>query len=528
MGILKSSRSRGAATADRNFFRTLFVAAILVVVTLPASVQAQRAPIRGLDDYITRAMAAWEVPGLAIAIVRNDSVIYERGFGVRELGQPGAVDENTLFAIASTTKAMTAAALGMLVDDGRIRWDDRVSEHLPWFRLSDPYISQGITVRDLLTHRVGLSRSDNLWIAAPFDRNEVLRRAQYLQPVSGFRESYGYHNVMYIAAGEVVGATSGMSWDDFLSRRLFAPLRMTRSTTRAAVVESTENVAASHTHVNGRVAAVPRRNYDNIGGAGAVFSSVHDMAQWLRLHLNDGEYDGARLISSRTMRELHSPQVVVPLDTAAERMFPGTNLRAYALGWNVQDYHGRKLVHHSGSINYTRTHVGFIPSEGIGVVVIANLSSSNLQQALMYRVFDALLGLPARDWSGEYLALARRSSERSAQSARELEQSRVRGTTPSLQLGDYAGTYDNELYGEVRVTEEGGKLVLTYSPEYVADLEHWHHDTFRASWRRPGAGRAFVTFTLDRRGRSAELDLEGFGEFGRVRAAQSSASDGRD
>src|SRR5690606_6285841 len=242
---LKSSIAHSRASLQ-SAFRSATAIALIGVFLLPAIVQAQAAPLRGLDQYISTAMKEWEVPGLAIAVVKDDSVIFERGYGVRELGAQDAIDENTLFAIASTTKAMTAAALGMLVDDGRIEWDDRASEHLPGFRLSVPYISQEITVRDLLTHKVGLSRSDNLWIAAPFDRQEVLRRAQFLQPVSGFRENYGYHNVMYIAAGEVVTAASGMSWDDFLARRLFEPLGMTRSTTRDAVVATRDNVAASH------------------------------------------------------------------------------------------------------------------------------------------------------------------------------------------------------------------------------------------------------------------------------------------
>ena len=473
------------------------------------------APLEGLDDYISRTMVDWQIPGLAIAVVRNDSVIHARGFGVRELGKPDAVDENTLFAIASTTKAMTAAALAMLVDDDKVDWDDRVSEHLPTYQLSDPYRTYELTVRDLLTHRGGISRSDNLWIAAPFDRNEVLRRARYLPVVDGFRQNYSYHNVMYIAAGEVVGNASGMGWDDFLSQRLFTPLGMTRSTTRSAVVDSRDNVTASHTMVNGRPAAVGRRNYDNIGGAGAVFSSVHDMAQWIRLHLNEGRYEGRQIISPRNMRELHAPQIVIPMDTTTERMFPGTNLRAYALGWQVQDYYGHKLVHHSGSINYTRTHVGMVPDEDIGVVIIANLSTSGLQQALMYRVIDALLGLPARDWSAEYLESAERSSARSAASAREVENSRARDTRPSLANSGYTGSYESDLYGTLRISEENGRLVLSYAPDYVADLEHWHHDTFRGSWRRAGFGRAFVSFSLDRRGRATSVELEGFGEFRR-------------
>ena len=491
------------------------ILALALVVLAPRRAETQK-PLPGLDAYVTAAMAEWEVPGLAIAVVRNDSVIYARGFGVRELGTAAPVDEHTLFAIASTTKAMTAAALGMLVDDDSLGWDDRVTEHLPDFRLSDPYVTHELTVRDLLTHRAGLSRSDNLWIAAPFDRAEVLSRARHLPMAAGFRARYGYHNVMYIAAGEVVGAASGSTWDDFLDRRLFQPLGMTRSTTRSAVVDGRENVSSSHTMVSDRPAAVGRRNYDNIGGAGAVFSSAHDMAQWVRLHLNGGTHGGTRLLSEETMRELHAPQVVVRADTASERLFPGTNLRAYALGWNVQDYHGRKLVHHSGSINYTRTHVGMIPSEGIGVVAIANLSTSNLQQALVFRVLDELMGLPTRDWSGELLEVDRRNREQSAARAAAAERERQAGTTPSLKAADYAGTYRSELYGDARVSIEGDGLVLRYAPDYEADLEHWHHDTFRGSWRRAGFGRTFVTFSLDRSGRAARLELDGFGEFRRV------------
>jgi CubicO group peptidase (beta-lactamase class C family) len=420
-----------------------------------------------------------------------------------------------MFAIASTTKAMTTAAVGMLVDEGRLDWDDPASEHLPSYRLDDPFVTHELTIRDLLTHRSGISRSDNLWIAGPFDRAEVLRRARYLPASDGFRAGYGYHNVMYIAAGELVGAVSGMGWDDFIEHRLFHPLGMTRSTTRAAVVETRDNVSASHTMVDGRVAAVERRNYDNIGGAGAVFSSVRDMAQWIRLQLGDGSYEGTRLLSSAVMRELHMPQVVIRSDTAFERMYPGTNLRAYALGWNVQDYHGRKLVHHSGSLNWTRTQVGLIPSENIGVVVIANLSTSNLQAALMYRVLDAMLGLPARDWSAELLEAAAQGRERSQEAARETERSRIANTRPSLSPEGYAGTYSSDLYGDVDLSLEDGRLVLRYAPDYIADLEHWHHDTFRAVWRRPGFGRAFVTFGLDRRAHAVRMELDGFGEFRR-------------
>ncbi|CAN5839972.1 serine hydrolase [soil metagenome] len=499
----------------RTHRATAFLLTALAAVTLVFPLAAQPTPLSGLDAYIESGMRDWEVPGLAIAVVKDDSVIFARGYGVRRVGERELVDENTLFAIASTTKALTAAALGMMVDEERISWDDRVVRHLPGFELQDSYVNREFTIRDLLTHRSGLARHDLLWIAAPFERDEILRRARHLPASGRFRADYGYHNVMYIAAGELLAASSGTSWDDFLADRIFRPLGMTRSTTRASVVDTRDNVSGSHTMVNGVVTPLVRRNYDNIGGAGAAWSSAIDMAQWVRLHLANGSYNGDQLLSPATLRELHTPQTLIRSDTVAERLFPDTNFRAYGLGWLLQDYRGRKLVHHSGSINWTRTQVGMIPDEGIGVVVIANLSSSNLQQAVMYRVLDAYLGAEPRDWSAELLEISRRATERSAVQRGEIEASRVRNTRPSLPAERFAGRYASELFGEMRFEREGNRLVLHYAPDYVADLEHWHHDTFRAVWRRPGFGTAFVTFALDARARPVSVEVEDFGEFRR-------------
>ncbi|MES2176398.1 MAG: serine hydrolase [Gemmatimonadota bacterium] len=497
--------------------RRLFAACLVVAAS--ASAAAQSSPIVGLDAYITKAMADWQVPGLSIAIVRNDSVIYERGFGVRELGKAGTVDQHTIFPIASTTKAFTVGALGTLVDEGKLKWDDKVSTYLPTLQLSDAYVTQQLTVRDLLTHRIGLSRSDNLWIVAPFTRAEVIKHARFLAPPPAFRVEYGYNNLAYILAGEVAGSASGSNWDDLIATRWFKPLGMTRSTTRSVVANADANVAASHIRVDGKPVAVARRNYDNIGGAGAIFSSAHDMAQWIRMHLAGGTYAGKRLLQPATLKEMYTPQTTMRADTVAERMFPTTNFRAYGFGWFLQDYNGRKLVHHSGSINWTRTHVAMIPAEHIGVVAIANLNTSGLQQALMYRVLDALMGLPARDWSAEYLEVAKRGDERSLAQSRALDSARVKNTTPSLALEQYAGNYTNEVYGDVSIVVENGHLVMRYSDDYTADLEHWHHDTFSAKWRRTGFGRSFATFTLDSRARVATLELDELGVLRRVRAA---------
>ena len=532
--FLTSRTSRTARTA-RTFltsrssltFRTwrplaaataLGLAFLFPALASPAA--AQPAPLTGLDAYVERAMAAWEVPGLALAVVQGDSVLYARGYGVTRLGDSEAVDEHTLFAIASTTKAFTAAALASLVDEGKVAWDDPVTRHLPGFVLADAYVSRELTVRDLLTHRAGAARLDNLWIASPFDREEILRRARHLPQVEGFRERYGYNNILYIAAGELAAAASGRSWDTLLEERFFGPLGMERSTTRTAVVEARGNSAHAHTRIEGDVHAIPRRDYDAIGGAGAAWSSVHDMARWIRLHLARGTFEGERLLSEARFDEMYAPHTVIGIDSTTTRLHPSNHFAAYALGWRVQDLHGRKVVQHSGSINYTRTQVTLVPEEGIGVVAVANLSSSNLQLALSHWILDALQGREPEDWSGAYLELAQRSDSASARSAADLEAARLPDVGPSLPLEAYTGRYDDALFGEMRIVREemasGTGLVLHYSPEYVADLEPWHQDIYRATWRRPGAGRTFVRFTLDTRGRVTEAVAEGYATFRRV------------
>lgn len=488
---------------------------VLLVLVAASPIRAQTPGFEELDAYIERARRAWGVPGLAISIVSNDSVVFARGYGVLEHGRDSPVDEHTLFAIASTTKAMTAAALGMLVDEGTLDWDDPVRRHLPHFELADPYVARHTTVRDLLTHRVGVAREDNVWIAAPIERSEIVRRVRHLDQESGFREGHYYNNLMYVVAGEVLAAAAGVAWDDFVAERIFEPLGMRRTTSRFEGVQARDNVSSSHVRSGGRILVMDRRNYDALGPAGSVFSSAWDMAQWIRLHLNGGTFEGRRLLARETLEEMHTPQVVMRMDSTVRRMFPTRNFGAYGLGWLIHDYHGRKVVQHTGSVNYTRTQVGMIPSEGIGVVVMANLSSSTLQTALMFKVFDLLLGLPETDWSAEYLALAQRSATQAAGRNAPVKAAGAEARGPSLPLEEYTGTYADPLYGEVSVLSEGGRLVLRYSPDYVADLEHWHFDTFRARWRTAGFGSAFVTFGIDARGRARSLELEGFTIFRR-------------
>ena len=504
----------GSPAMCRSSVRLLTV---LVLLVSPCPGLAQELPPRGIDAYVEQVRREWNAPGIAVAVVKDDRVVLERGYGVRRLGDGEPVDAHTLFAIASTTKAFTAAALAMLVDEGRLRWNDRVADVLPGFRLFEPYASQEIRVRDLLSHRSGLPRGDALWYASPFDRAEVLRRARLLEPASGFRAVYGYQNIMFVAAGEVVEAVTDTTWDDFLRARIFEPIGMRRTRTTVRGLEDLGNLATPHGLIEDAVVPIPWRNFDNVGGAGSIVSSVHDMAQWIRLQLGGGVYEGRRLISDSAMREMRTAQTAIRTSPDDERLFPETHLRAYGLGWFLEDYRGHLVVRHSGSLDGMRTHVVLLPEEGLGVVVMANLAESRVPQAVAWWILDRYLPPRERDWSAVLLEEVRRERARADSAERRLEAERRRGTVPTHPLPELAGRYESAIYGMALVELRDGTLHLAIGPSYMGALEHWHLNTFRATWDDRYLGRDFVSFELDRMGRVATLDVAGFGPFGRVR-----------
>jgi CubicO group peptidase (beta-lactamase class C family) len=298
---------------------------------------AQPGPLRGFDAYVTQAIREWEAPGLAVAVVRNDSVVYARGFGVRELGKSDSVTANTLFAVGSTTKAFTSALLGMLVDEGKVRWDDPVTRHLPRFQLYDPYVTREMTVRDLLTHRSGLSRGDRLWSASGFTREEVLRRVRFLKPTWSLRSNYGYQNIMYLAAGELAAAMSGGTWDQAVQDRIFRPLGMRRTVTSVLSLKQLDDVATPHDRIDGSITPVEWLNIDNIGPAGSINSSVTDMAQWIRLQLGGGTYAGRKLIDTATVKEMHTIQMHIRPSENDEKLWPESHIMGYGLAWALRD-----------------------------------------------------------------------------------------------------------------------------------------------------------------------------------------------
>lgn len=496
-------------TPRRRLAMTAVGAALLLsAASAGAQAPSSREPYRGLDAYVDATLATWKVPGAAIAIVRHDSVIFAKGYGVRQLGKADRTTERTIFAIGSASKAFTAAAAAMLVDEKKLALDAPATTYLPSLQLFDSYATRELTIRDLLSHRSGLARGDPLWYGTEFDRDEILRRVRFLPPSTSFRSQFGYQNLMYLAAGQIVARAAGATWDEVVRDRIFAPLGMTSSSTTIRALQGVSDVAAAHAEIDDTLRVIPWRNIDNIGPAGSINSHVVDMAQWIRLQLGKGRYGGRQLISEQQMEEMRTPHTVIRLDTAARRLNPHSHLEAYGLGWFLQDYRGRLLVEHGGNIDGFSALVAMLPEEQVGVVILTNLNSTPMPRALMYRILDHHLGVPPRNWSADMREQLEAQRGRAREARQKLLTQRVANTRPSLALDEYGGTFADSMYGEVRVRVEGGTLRIDRGPAFQGTLEHWHFDTFRTAWSGLNLARSFVTFRLNALGKADELLMD--------------------
>jgi len=484
---------------------------MLVLLAVPTTVRAQDVDLEALDAWIEDLMEDWSTPGLAVGIVHGDSLVFARGYGVRTLGSEDPVDEHTRFAIASNSKAFTAAVLGMLVEDEKLTWDDRVIDHLPDFQMWDPWVTRDIRVRDLLTHRSGLATfgGDHLWIGATNGRDEIVSRVRFMEPVGPFRASFHYQNLMFLVAGQVGQAVSGQSWDEMIAAGIFGPIGMSESNTSVRDLAGLENVASAHEVVQGELRPVDYDNVDGVAPAAAINSNVVDMARWMRLNLKEGEFEGSQVFALGTAREMQRIQYPLGVSAwAAENL--GRRFNGYGLGWFISDYKGRKVVSHSGGLTGMISLQTLLPEEELGVIVLTNFAPSAPTSAITYRILDAYLGEPERDWNEVFVGFRKQGEDRAAQREERLQASRVTGTEPSLPLEAYAGTYTEAVSGETTVRLEDGHLVFDYNPRHLGDLEHWHHDVFRVTWRHPifdMAAQSFLRFELDEKGDVTGLEV---------------------
>jgi CubicO group peptidase (beta-lactamase class C family) len=462
-----------------------------------------------LDAYIEKARVDHGVPGLAVTIVQGDDVV-AKGYGVRRLGAPERIDENTRFDVASLTKSFNAAMIATLVDEGKLRWDDRVRDVLPSVVFPDPVRDSEVTLRDLLAHRVALEPGNMFLRLSGYDRAEMFRRIRYLRPQGTFRADFVYSNVMYAVSGAMAEAATGKSWDDLVRERLLVPLGMNESTSNGELAG--DDAASPHAVIDGVQQPVRHFRFPAVAPAAAVSSTANDMAKWLRFQLGDGTWNGKRIISSDAMAEMHSPQMIVRT-TAAMRAARGVEFfAAYGLGWQVMDYRGHAMLWHSGNANGMPTYMATLPKEKIGVAVMINTwAAPFLHGALASRILDSLLGLPTRDYSGETLAAYQRGVKRDADERAAREASRVAGTKPSAALDQYQGIYVDPLYGNMIVAREDDHLVLRFGRGEIADLTHWQYDTFAVRWRDPVDREdypTFAAFALDESGRPSRFEMQ--------------------
>jgi CubicO group peptidase (beta-lactamase class C family) len=490
----------------RVLFLVLFVFPLLV---FPQSLDEKIAEI---DTYAQKVMADWKQPGMAIAIVKDDKVVFAKGYGTRELGKVAPVDADTVFAIASNSKAFTTAALAMLVDEKKIAWNDKVSKYLPDFQLYDPFVTSELTIRDLVTHRVGLDTfsGDLLWYETSFTTDEILQRVRYLKPVSSFRTQFGYQNLMFIAAGKVIEKVSGKPWCSFITERILTPLGMSRTT--CSIKTLPDNSAFPHNESGGALRVLHRGNVDSAYSAAALNSSVNDLSKWMRTQLGKGKFEGKQLFSEAQAWGLHQPYLAQQISEPGSKNNPTRHFTGVASGWFVYDYYGKKIINHSGGLDGMLSYTHLIPEENVGFVVLTN-SEYPVFTVMASKIRDVFVGAPKRDWSGEALEQAKRNKTAADEETKKADAARVANSKPTLALKDYVGAYSDDLYGAVNITEENGRLVMrfSHSPNFVADLEHWHYDTFQIKWRPSVAynfPRGFVTFTIDKNGKTDELKID--------------------
>ena len=461
-----------------------------------------------LDADVARVLKNFDVPGLAIAVVKDGKVVVARGFGVRKLGAAAPVDGKTVFEIASNSKAFTAAALAMLVDDGKLAWDDPVTKHLPDFQMYDAYVTKEMTVRDLLTHRsgLGLGAGDLMWWpTTTFTVDEIIHNLRFIRPATSFRNSYAYDNLLYIVAGTIIAQKSGKSWGDTVRERILKPVGMSATTTSLEENAGNPNVANAHSKIDGKIAAVKAMPVANAVGAVGINTNAEDIARWMNVLLDGGKLDGAgkeiRLFSAAQGREMWTPQTPMKISEPKPPLVATKpNFFAYGLGFQLRDYKGKKLAQHGGALQGFYSRVVMVPEAKLGIAILTNAESGGAMTALQYRLLDQYLGAAPSDWIKLIGDVEAEAYAKEVARLKSASSTRAAKSTPSLPLAAYDGEYQDAWYGKATIKAVGSKRVLSFAktPDLTGELEHFQHNTFIVRWKeRNFNADAYVTFSLN-------------------------------
>ncbi|TLF40223.1 serine hydrolase [Maribacter aurantiacus] len=472
----------------------------------------QKSSHKKLDAMIVKGMKDWKIPGMATIVVKDGEVVFQKSYGVKNLETNESVDENTLFNMGSTSKAVVAIAMGMLVDDGKLAWDDKVTDYVPYFKLSDSYTTAEARVKDLLTHNLGIGNADALWILDSVTTKETIERFQFAKKTYPLRGGFTYQNIMYAVAGEVIAAASGQPWDEFVQERIFDPLEMTRTQAIAANIFKTGNYVTPY--LNDYEDGMVEVDYgfsDQIGPAGMICSTAHDISNYLTFLVNDGVYKSDTLVQPKTFKKLFEPHSFL----GTTGIYPTNaltkpNWNTYGLGWFQQDYKGHKLDFHTGSLFGLVAIAGIMHDKNTAVYVFANLDHAELRHAILYKALDLYaFDDDSHDWHTEVFNLYEGFKEKRIENFKRDKDERVKNTQPSLPLAEYEGTYTNNMLGNAQVTMLKGQLQMNFNDFITYSLEHWHYDTFITNKDSRFYEKSKVNFDINEAGKISQFHIMG-------------------
>ncbi len=489
----------------------LFAVTLILSVVTPVQASSIADKNTKIEQAITQAMSSFQVPGVAVAIIKDNQVVMSKGFGVIEHGKSAKITPDTLFGIASNTKAMTAALLANLVDEGKLTWQTKVIDIIPEFQMPDAYVTREFTITDLLAHNSGLGLGAGdlmIWPHTTLTNADVIKGLKYLPEVSSFRSEFAYDNLMYIIAGEVIARVTGQSWSEVIQERIFTPLGMNNTRATFSLIEKNTNVARAHVPLNDELNVVGGNFLEKFSSAGSVASSVNDMSLWLQAQLNQGAYGTKiddkypRLFSAKQSHKMWQAQTLLAVSDKATQQ-DKTHFSAYGLGWFMKDYHGVKLIHHSGGILGMVSKVVLVPEEDLAMVILTNQQSGYAFNAIYQQILNEYLELPEKDWTAYYHEKQQKNSAKEQKRLAKAADSVDKNSAHSLALGDYAQTYIDNWYGEIYISFKNNQLDMQFgnTPELKGTLEHYQHNTFIVRWHdRTLEADAFVNFNLNEDG----------------------------
>ena len=477
---------------------------IVILLIQPAEV-AYSQDINDLDTYISKAVEDFELTGLAIAVVKDGEVIFEKGYGYKDADEKMPMTTTALFNIASCSKAFTAACIGKLVSEGKLGWKDKVIDYIPEFKLEDEYITSHLNIADLLCHRSGFGTfyGDLLWYGTDYTPMEIIERMQYVPMTKDFRSEWGYQNNMYLVAGEIILRITGKTWAEFLTDEIFLPLGMTESRPASNTLSLDQDIAYPHLEGEKQELLI----MDPLP-AGSIYSSVNEMTHWMQMLLNSGEWDGTEIMKASAVDDMFTPHTIRNVPGYMKNI--GVHFNMYGLGWMLFDYSGKKIVEHDGGMPGYISKVTLIPEEDMGFVILTN-DMNILPGALRFKILDLFFNDNDTDWSEQFLGYKANMDAADEKGQKEREESRITGTSPSLELNGYAGKYNDQMYGEAEVVVDGGKMVLTLLPTselFTSEMEHWHYDTFRIKFVDDFLPNGFVTFSFDSYGKVTGFKID--------------------